>query len=45
MTKRITDLETSAADSHKRNAEKTRSLREELTNEYSETIEKLNNEK
>ena len=45
MTKRITDLETAASEAHKRNAEKVRTMREELSSEYSETIEKLNNEK
>ena len=45
MTKRISDLETAAADSHKRNAEKVRTMREELSTEYLDTIEKLNGEK
>ena len=45
MTKRISDLESSGEEAHKRNADKLRTMREELQSEYSETIEKLHQEK
>jgi hypothetical protein len=45
MTKRIADLETQNSEMTKRNAEKVRTMREELVAEYSETIEKLTGEK
>ncbi len=45
MTKRITDLESAAEESSKRNSEKSKTLREELAAEYTDTIEKLSTEK
>jgi hypothetical protein len=45
MTKRITDLESAAEESSKRNSEKSKTLREELAAEYTDTIEKLTTEK